>query len=150
MNSKNSKGGVKTIVMWVVAVIVAIFLVGWAIWATLIAAPKYHAVSLTTGEVYFGQLQQFPSYGLKNVYTIQVNAENEEQPLSIQKFSNVFWGPGNFLKINRDNVVWTVELTDESQLTQLLQNNPDLAPQQQQQGGAQVPANAGQQVPAGE
>lgn len=153
-----NSGNVKKILLWVVAIVLVLVLGGWLVWQTFIAAPTFHAVSLTTGEVYFGQLHKFPTFGMSDVYTLQVNQQNTEQPLSIQKFENVFWGPQDFLEINRDNVAWMVELKDESQLSQIIQNNPNLLPQQGNQGtvpqqGNQVPtpsgANGDAQAPSG-
>jgi uncharacterized protein YehS (DUF1456 family) len=53
---------------------------------------------------------------LTNVYLLQVNAQNSENPVSIQKFSNVFWGPENYIKINKDEVVWYTKISPQSQL----------------------------------
>ncbi|KKL62286.1 hypothetical protein LCGC14_2186700, partial [marine sediment metagenome] len=71
------------------------------------------------------------------VYTIQVNPQNEETPLSIQRFRNVFWGPDDFLHLNRDQVVWSTKLVSTGQLAQLISQNPDLIPTQQ--GSAPLP-----------
>lgn len=141
-------GSAKKILIWVVAILVVIALGGWFVWQTFIAAPNFHAVSLTTGEVYFGELQRFPTFGLEKVYTLQINQQNQEQPLSIQKFENIFWGPQDFLEVNRDNVVWMVELKEDSQLTDIIRNNPNLQSQQAPQGtvpagGNQVPESSG-------
>ncbi len=88
----------------------------------------YSAVYLRTGDLYFGKLVTFPYFGLKNVYNIQVNSQNQQNPLSIQKFSSVFWGPEDFLKINRDQVVWVTGLNKNGQLAELLRTNPSLTP----------------------
>lgn len=142
MNSDN----IKKVIIWALVAILVLILAGWIVWQIFFAAPSFHAVSLVTGEVYFGELQRFPTFGLKNVYTMNVNPENEEQPVSIQKFDNVFWGPENFLEINRDNVAWMVELKKDGQLSQLLENNPNLVPQQGGQAPGTVPS-AGSGIP---
>ena len=141
---------ISKVILIVLSALLVLILAGWLVWRSFFAPPTFHAVSLVTGDVYFGQLVRFPSFGLKQVYTIQVNPQNEENPLSIQRFQNIFWGPEDFIKINRNNVAWTVKLDSRGQLAQLLRSNPDLLPgpgvQQQQQA---PPANAALGVPEG-
>lgn len=120
-----------------VLVVVLIALVAWQFFFS--SSPMY-AVYMRTGEVYFGKLQRFPSFGLTDVYTISVNQQNTQNPVSVQKFSNVFWGPSNFLKLNPDEVVWTTELRSDSQLVQLIASNPNLVPAQQQAPSSQTPS----------
>ncbi|HMB17419.1 MAG TPA: hypothetical protein VKO61_00705 [Candidatus Paceibacterota bacterium] len=131
------------LILLIVVIILAVLIVGGIVWK-LVAGPQYSAVYLTSGDIYFGELTHFPNYGLENVYTIQVT-QNEENPLSVQKFENVFWGPKDFMNLNKENVIWTVGLDSQGQMAQLFENNPNLQPQQ--------PANTGQmpqqQMPAG-
>ena len=119
---KNNK-----VLVWVVVVLAAalIAVVTWQFWGS--GSPLY-AIYLRTGDLYFGELVRVPYFGLKHVYLLQVNAANEENPVSVQKFTNVFWGPEDFVKINRDEVVWMTRVSDESQLTQVIRANPDLVP----------------------
>jgi hypothetical protein len=115
-----------------IAIIVVILLIaGWGIWK-MVGSSKFSAVYLTTGDLYFGKLVHFPKYGMSQVYTIQVNMEDQDNPYSVQRFKNVFWGPGDFLNINKDQVLWSTELDSTGQMAQLLEENPDLLPQQQQ------------------
>ena len=114
-------------------VLLIVVLVGIVVWRGWGGESSYYAVSLKTGELYFGKLSFFPSMKLKNVYLLQVNQQSQQSPLSVQKLSSVFWGPEDYLKINRDEVVWTTKLREDSQLAQLIKTNPDLIPQQQQQ-----------------
>lgn len=113
--------------MWgAVALAVALAgVVAWQIWA---ASPSFYAVYLRTGDLYFGELVRVPYFGLKRVYLLQVNAGNAQNPVSIQKFTNVFWGPEDFVKINRDEVVWITRVADSSQLLQVIRANPNLTP----------------------
>ncbi len=119
---KNNK-----VLIWVVVVLAValIGVVGWQLWGS--GSPLY-AVYLTTGDLYFGKLVRVPYFGLENVYLLQVNAANQENPVSVQKFTNVFWGPEDFVKLNRDEVVWMTRVSDGSQLTQVIRANPDLIP----------------------
>lgn len=133
------------VVLLIIVIILILLIAGWGIWKlTSDSNSKFSAVYLTTGDLYFGKMVRFPSFGIKQVYTLQVNAQDQENPLSVQKFENVFWGPGDFLKINREQVVWTTPLNDLGQMSQLLTNNPDLLPTQ-----SQVPSQ-GTQIPGGE
>lgn len=125
---KNNKVLVGLVVVLAAALAAVI---AWQAWGS--AAPLY-AIYLRTGDLYFGELVRAPYFGLKKVYLLQVNAANEANPVSVQKFTNVFWGPEDFVKINRDQVVWMARVSDESQLTQVIRANPDLVP------SAQAPA----------
>lgn len=116
-----------------VVIVLAVILVTLVIWQGFFTSSPIYAVYLKTGDLYFGKLVRFPSFGLRDVYTLSVNQQDQQNPIRVQKFSNVFWGPGDFLKINRDEVVWMNKLSQESQLVQLVRTNPNLVPQQTQQ-----------------
>ena len=65
--------------------------------------------------------------------------------MNVQKFSNVFWGPEDFIKINRDEVAWYTKLKSDSQLVRLIETNPDLTSgENQNQPQQPVPAESGQ------
>lgn len=132
---------INRVLLWVVAVLVVILLV-LVVWQIFFGKSSYYAVYMRTGDLYFGKLVKFPSFAMKNVYTLQVT-QDEQNPIRVQKFADVFWGPEDYLKINKDEVVWYTKLKSEGQLSQLITSNPNLVPQQQvpQQ---QVPV---QQVP---
>ena len=117
-------------ILLVLVIVLVLALIAVVLWQTLWRSQSYYAVFLRTGDLYFGKLKRFPSFGLKQVYTIQVNTQNQQNPISIQRFKNVFWGPQDWLKINRDEVVWMTKLDSAGQLAQLIKNNPDLVPQQ--------------------
>lgn len=127
------------LVIVLIVVIIAIF-----IGKEFFGEPQFYAVYLRTGDLYFGRLTTFPKFGLKQVYLIQVNRDNAQSPLSIQKFSNVFWGPSDYLKINRNEVVWMTKLNPDGQLAQLIKTNPNLIPPPQTPGSAPPPPASGQ------
>ena len=108
-------------------VLLAVIIVGVVAW-NVFSGKSYYGVYLRTGDLYFGELVRFPSFGLKQVYLLQVNQQNAENPISIQRFNRVFWGPEDFLKINKDEVVWTAKLSEESELAKVFTDNPDLQP----------------------
>lgn len=129
----------KTLLSVIVVLVVAIL--GFASWKVFFEKESWSAVYLRTGDLYFGKLVHFPSFGLKQVYLFQVNRENQQSPLSVQRFKNVFWGPEDFIQINRDDVVWSAELRSDSDLVKLVETNPDLlAPQSASQPQAQEPS----------
>lgn len=105
--------------------LVVLALAGFYFWQSN-SSQVYSAIYLKTGDIYFGKLVYFPHFGLKNVYLIQSDPQNLQAPLSIQKFSSVFWGPSNFLKLNKSEVVWITKLDPLGQLATLIKANPDL------------------------
>jgi hypothetical protein len=129
-------------VLLIVVVVLFLALVGILVWQNWLSQPSYYAVYLRTGDLYFGQLSRFPSFSLSHVYMLQVNAQNQQNPVNIQKFSNVFWGPEDFIKINRDDVVWYTKLKSDSQLMRVIESNPDLVPTQSNQQPAAQPSES--------
>ncbi len=123
---------VNKILLAVVITIIVLVVAALIVWKVAFKSATYSAVFLRTGDLYFGELTQFPSFGLKHVYTLAVTGD-QQTPISIQRFKNVFWGPQDWLKINRDEVVWVTKLDPAGQLAQLIKTNPDLLPTQQQQ-----------------
>lgn len=132
-----------------IAVVVVLVLVGISFfvwnWSN---DNSYYAIYLRTGDLYFGHVVHFPSFGLQNVYTIQVNAQNQQNPLSIQKFTNIFWGPEDYMSINRANIVWMVKLNSAGQLAQLLKTNPELTSTAATQQPAPTPATPATPAPS--
>ncbi len=115
-------------ILLVIVIVLLIALAGVIVWQTWLGGPSYYAVYLKTGDLYFGQLSQFPSFELSHVYLLQVNSQDQQNPVNVQKFSNVFWGPEDSIKISRDEVAWYTKLRSDSQLVRLIQTNPDLTP----------------------
>lgn len=130
-------------ILVIVLVVLVVALAGVLIWEKVGSAPAYYAVYLRTGDIYFGRLVRFPAFGLAQVYMLQANQGNTQNPLSVQKFSNVFWGPEDFMRINREEVVWIVKLRSDSSLAQLFTTNPELTPATSQgtQSGSQSQGN---------
>ncbi|MBI4034057.1 MAG: hypothetical protein HY378_00730 [Candidatus Brennerbacteria bacterium] len=116
-------------VLLAAVIILVLLLAAVAVWAVAFKSASYYAVFLRSGDLYFGELMRFPSFGLKNVYTLAATGD-QQTPISIQRFRNVFWGPEDWLKINRDEVIWLTKLDPQGQLGQLIRTNPDLIPQQ--------------------
>jgi hypothetical protein len=115
-------------ILLAVVIVLLVALAAVLAWQFWFKTPTYYAVYLRTGDLYFGELTTFPYFGLKHVYMIQVNAQDKTNPVSLQKFTNIFWGPTDFMRINRNEVVWYTQLSPQSQLAQLIANNPNLMP----------------------
>lgn len=111
--------------IWVVGIVLILLLAGLAVWQSN-GTRAHYAVYLTTGDVYFGRIVRFPAFGLKDVYLLQVNARDEKNPVNVQKFSSLFWGPGDFMKINERNVAWKVPLNKKGGLAKLIRENSEL------------------------
>lgn len=126
------------IVLIVVSIVLGAALVGVVTWRLIEGRNTYHAVFLRTGDLYFGRLVRFPTFGMKNIYFVQATGD-QTNPLSIQKFTNVFWGPEDVMQINKKEVVWLTKIRKDSNLARLLKENPNLENQ-----GAQ------EQIPTGE
>lgn len=124
-----------------IVILLGAVLVGLLGFQILYGESTYSAVYLRTGDLYYGKLVRYPYFGLKNVYLLQAT-QDPANPLRIQKFSDIFWGPEDYIKLNRDEVVWHTRLRSDSQLTQLLKTNPALTSPQQQ-----VPQQQVQQLP---
>lgn len=127
-----------------IIVILIIVLAGLVVYRGWFSEPSYYAVYLRTGDLYFGKLQRFPSFGLREVYLLRVNESDAENPFRVQRFKEVFWGPEDYLKINDDEVVWITRLDAQGQLAQLLRENPDLVPSPAPSSGIPAPSQNSQ------
>lgn len=138
-------------ILLIIVIVLLVVLTGFVIVREFVGKPTYTAVYLKTGDLYFGKLVRFPYFGLKQPYLLQVNQTNQQNPLSVQRFKNVFWGPSDILKINRSEVVWYTTLRDDSDLAKVFTENPDLLPAAQpQQAPVQQQPTTQQQAPAQE
>jgi hypothetical protein len=107
------------------------------------SSPKsdYYAVYLRTGDLYFGELSRFPYFTLRNVHLFRVNSQNPQEPVSVQKFKDVFWGPEDYIKINRSDVVWYTKLAKDGQLAKFLRG--EIAGGNQGGAPSEIPQNQG-------
>jgi hypothetical protein len=109
-----------------IVILLVVAFVGIFMWKGSAGKSAYTAVFLKTGDLYFGKLVRFPSYGLQRPYFLQIDKNNPQGAPSLQSFKNVLWGPEDFININRDEVVWTSRIRSDSNLAKVLDNNPDL------------------------
>ena len=92
------------------------------------SASGWHAVSLSNGQVYFGEITKRNSEQivLSNIYYLQVtgqiqpadqNAQQDQsQNLSLVKLGNELHGPRDAMKINMAHVLFTEELKSDSRV----------------------------------
>ena len=106
-------------------VILLLIVLGVILWKPNISnifKPSYYAIYLTSGDLYFGKMAWYCPNTLTDVRVIQQQKDENEQPvLSLVSFNDgVVWGPAGDLKLNKENILWTSKLTDESQVVQLI------------------------------
>ena len=83
----------------------------------------YWAVYLNTGDIYFGKLNYFPSFYLSDVWFLQRNANDAQNPLSIAKFTNALWGPQDKIYLNEKNIIWKTKLREDSQILNFIKSS---------------------------
>lgn len=104
---------------------------------------KYSAVYLSTGDMYFGELDWFPHLHVKNAWYLQRTVNQQNQPqLGVLPFSGVFWGPSGDIYLNSKQIIFYTRLKADSQMAKALANPSLLQPQQpaEQQPQPQQPA----------
>lgn len=122
--------------------VILLCLVGWLAWSASDGSPseaiksdKNQAVFFASGQVYFGKLEVVNSNYLKlsDVFYVQSGAttdkpdgKNPQQPadgeLELIKLGKEVHGPEDAMIINRDQVLFFENLTDDGKVSQLIQN----------------------------
>lgn len=92
----------------------------------------YYAVYLSTGDLYFGKLSHFTRVSLSDVWFLQRNPEDTQNPLSLTPFKGAFWGPEDELYLNSKDIVWKVKLKSDSPVLSYIKNPQAGQPSQQQ------------------
>jgi hypothetical protein len=128
------------------------------VFSTAQTTSGYDAVFLTNGQVYFGKLSDVSDQymTLKDIYYLQLVPSdlqgqqqqaansNQQGQLALRKLgkSGELHGPVDVMRINRDQVLYYQEITEEGAVMKAIrqyQANPN---------AANAPANANQQAPA--
>ena len=109
-------------------IVLAVALSAVLYWQKVGFETRYSAVYLNTGDIYFGKLSWFPRTTLRDVWFLQ--KEGEGQGVALSKFENAFWGPKDRMVINKENIIWTTELTEDSEVVQAIKNPQSTAPAQ--------------------
>ncbi len=102
-------------------------------WQKVGLKESYWAVYLDTGDLYFGKLHKFPKLSLTDVWFIQRNAQDAQDPFSLVKFEQAFWGAEDKIYLNEKDVVWKAKLKENSQILQSIKSSPAIQAQPSQQ-----------------
>ncbi len=112
--------GIRNSNMLLIAIVVILaVVVGYFGFRSFANEKQYVAVYTVTGDLYFGATRVFSRNVLTDVHIIQ-QTNNEETPLALQKFTNVFWAPEDAIRLNDEQIVWTTRLRDDSQVVQYI------------------------------
>ena len=107
-------------ILLVSVIVLLLVLVGFVYWQKVGFQGNYYAVYLETGDLYLGRLNKFSRYSLTDIYYIQRNPDNSQQPLTLQRLDQVFWQPENKIKFNPEKVVWMAKLKSGSDVMNFL------------------------------
>lgn len=102
----------------VILVIVVVVLGGMLLWQKGDFNGKYTAVYMKTGDLYFGKLSHFPYLSLSDVWFLQRSSDG--QSISVDSFSKSVWGPEDTLRLNKDEIVWTVPISKDSKILPII------------------------------
>ncbi len=90
---------------------------------------EYSAIFLTNGQVYFGTItkQSRGTVTLEHIYYLQTNTTDKntevtEANMSLVKLGNELHGPTDQMQINRDHVLFTETLRDDSKVVQAIRS----------------------------
>ena len=104
-------------------VVVLVGILGTILYVQLWDANEpYYAVYFDTGDVYFGKLHYFPRRHLTEVWFLQRNPNDAQNPMSIAPLAEVFWGPEDTLMINDKKIVWKARLKNDSPVVAIIKN----------------------------
>jgi hypothetical protein len=131
-------------ILAVVAIIVAAVIVMWfsrpAGGDSAIQRDKYQAVFLTNGQVYFGKLAgaSGETMQLSDVYYLQVQQDvqgesgdqaqaeenkDDQSQVSLAKLGSELHGPEDIMQINREQVLFWENLTDDSKVVSAIKQH---------------------------
>lgn len=131
-------------ILIVLVIILFLILAGLLYWQKFGLEKPYWAVYLDTGDMYFGKLSYFPRLSLSDVWYIQRNPQDSQNPLSISKFERVFWGPEDKLYLNEKNIIWKTKLKSDSPVLNFIKN-PQMISQPQPRQESQSPQSTSTQ-----
>lgn len=86
------------------------------------APSAYAAVYLTTGDIYYGKLNWFPSPHLTDVWLLQKGTGSTATEFGMTPFTSAFWGPIDEVYLNPNQIVFWTYLRNNSQVAQALSN----------------------------
>jgi len=143
-NGGRKRTWITVAILAVVAIIVAAVIVMWfsrpAGGDSAIQRDKYQAVFLTNGQVYFGKLAgaSGETMQLTDVYYLQVQQDvqgesgdqaqtdankDDQSQVSLAKLGNELHGPEDAMQINRDQVLFWENLTDDGKVVSAIKQH---------------------------
>lgn len=133
-------------ILLVVVVVLVIALAGVVYWQNFKKSDSdYWAVYLSTGDIYIGKLSYFPRFHLSDVWFFQKTSD-AQNPLSLAKFTQAFWGPEDNLYLSEKQIIWKSKLSETSQVISYIKNSQSAQPQTEPQAQAQTQTSAPEQT----
>ena len=111
-----------------IVIVLVIAFAALILWQQGVLSKPYYAVYLTTGDLYFGKLDKFPRLSLTDVWFLQQNQSDTENPFRLSKLSDAFWGPQDKLYLVKENIAWKTKLSKESQVVKFITGQLQAAP----------------------
>lgn len=98
--------------------VVLLIIIAYLIFWQNAAKNKNIAVYLSTGELYFGKLEdKLISYDLSNAWLLNKDDKGEYK---LQEFQAAVWKPVGNLHISKDKIVFWTQIDSQSQVSQLI------------------------------
>ena len=126
-----------------------IVVVALAVWAGILIADmksgavnpdgpsRYSAVYLTSGDIYFGKLNWFPSPHMTDVWFVERNqGQGGQAQLGLAPMKSVFWGPVDEINFNAQDILFWTRLANNSQVVQSIEAQANGQPVSMPGGGA--------------
>jgi hypothetical protein len=133
---------------------VLVVLVGAGIWIgmTVIGGDRtpdpaaysgYSAVSMASGDIYFGKLHWFPKPYLTDAFSLTKNTgQNGQTQIGLAAFKSAFWGPVGEIYFNPSQVLFTAPLRNDSQIVAAIKNPASLSAGNDVQAPVAEPASS--------
>jgi len=83
---------------------------------------KWQAVQLINGDVYYGKLQTFPCCKLTEAYFVQTVQEETNSVPQLKPLNSLFFGPGNVMHLQKQQILWWADLSENSQVLKAIQS----------------------------
>lgn len=139
-HGRRGLGSKRTIILSIVGLLVAIGLV-FAFFALqsglgTVKRDRYQAVFLTNGQVYFGKIKTMTgdTFVLNDIYYLQqaadVQKQEDKEPaaksqLTLAKLGKELHGPEDVMYVERSQVLFWENLTDDSQVVKTIKQEKD-------------------------
>jgi hypothetical protein len=86
------------------------------------APSPYSAVYLSTGDVYFGKLDWFPTPHIEDAWFLQHGTDAKGNPMTgVYPFSQIAWGPMGDVYLNSKQIVFWTSLAGTSPVVQAME-----------------------------